>query len=261
MPYLSRDGIRLHWRADGPQDAPAVLCLNSLGTDLRLWDAVTARLPDMRVIRMDTRGHGASDAPPGPYALETLMADAGALIDHLGLARVSVMGVSLGGMMAQALALARPDQVERVVLSNTAMRMGTPESWAARIDAVNAGGLGAIADAILDRWFAPPYRHAPEMAAWHAMLLATPAQGYVGCCAALAGADLSARSPAIACPALVIAGGADAASPPAQVAPLAQVIARARYVELPGIGHLPMAEAPETFAALVRDFLQGTIHD
>jgi 3-oxoadipate enol-lactonase len=148
---LETNGTTLHWRQDGdPQGAP-VLLLNSLGTDLHLWDAVIPHLSGHRVIRLDTRGHGHSDAPTGDYTLAQLVADATALIDHLALPRLSVVGVSLGGMMAQALAAQMPDRIARVVLSNTAPRLGTAQAWADRIAAVRTGGIESIADAILDR--------------------------------------------------------------------------------------------------------------
>ncbi|MEM8786930.1 MAG: 3-oxoadipate enol-lactonase [Pseudomonadota bacterium] len=262
MARLTRPGIRLFWREDGPQAGPALLFLNSLGTDLRLWDGVVARLQDTyRCIRMDTRGHGETGAPDGgPYDMAMLTEDAAAILDHLGLARVTPVGVSLGGMMAQNLAATRPKTVTRAVFSNTAPRMGSAQLWADRISAVRAGGIERIADAILDRWFAPEARHGPDMDHWRAMLTATPAQGYAGCCAALAAADLGAQIARITCPALVVAGAHDGASPPAQVKSFADSLANARYEEMGGVGHLPMAEAPDRFAALVRHFLETT-HD
>lgn len=257
---LDINGTTLHWRQDGdPQGAP-VLLLNSLGTDLHLWDAILPHLPGHRVIRMDTRGHGRSAVPAGDFTLAQLVADATALIDHLSLPRLSVVGVSLGGMMAQALAAQMPDRIARVVLSNTAPRMGTPQAWAERIAAVRTGGIEAIADTILDRWFAPAFRASPAVAPWRAMLTATPPQGYAGCCAALASADLSANTTRITCPALVIAGALDGASPPAVVRPLAAAIPGARYHEFAACGHLPMAESPDQFGPLIHAFLTEVPH-
>ena len=258
MPELIHNGATLNWRADGPATGRPVLFLNSLGTDLRLWDSVIPALAgqDLRLVRMDTRGHGASSAPAGPYTLETLVADAQALIDHLDLRDLTLVGVSLGGVMAQALSLANPDRVRAAVLSNTAPRMGQPEAWAQRIAAVEAGGVESIADMILQRWFSPSF--AADLAPWRAMLAATPAAGYAGCCGALATADLTARVGGLTQPALVIAGSDDAASPPAQVKALADALPHARYVELPDTGHLPMAERPPLFAALLKDFLLET---
>ncbi|MEO1238499.1 MAG: 3-oxoadipate enol-lactonase [Pseudomonadota bacterium] len=260
MPWFRHNGVGLHWREDGDPSGPPVLLLNSLGTDLRLWDGVLPNLSGHRVIRMDTRGHGLSDAPGGPYDLVALTTDALGLVRHLGVARLSVIGVSLGGMMAQFMAATAPDLVDRVVLSNTAPRMGTQQLWADRTRAVNADGLDSIADAILERWFAPAFRTDDTIGLWRNMLTRTPDLGYMGCCAALADADLGDIVPQIACPALVIAGAEDGASPPDLVRPLAAAIPDARYHEMAGVGHLPMIEAPDSFAALVRDFLKEPAH-
>ena len=260
MKVFDHDGVSLHWREDGDPTGPAVLLLNSLGTDLRLWDGFVPHLSGHRVIRMDTRGHGLSDAPDGPYSLKVLAGDASALIDYLGLTALSVIGVSLGGMMAQVLAAEMPDRIQRVVLSNTAERMGTPGMWNDRIAAVQSGGFASIADAVLDRWFAPGFGSGADIALWRNMLTRTPAKGYAGCCTALAKADLGALSPRIACPTLVIGGSEDGASPPDIVRALARAIPGAAYHEIDGVGHLPMAEAPERFARIVHDFLKEPEH-
>lgn len=257
MAWLDHQGIGLHWREDGDPEGQPVVLLNSLGTDLRLWDDVVLRLPDgVRLIRMDTRGHGLSDAPNGAYSLDDLTEDAGALLDHLALSDVTIVGVSLGGMMAQALAVARPQQITRLVLSNTAVRMGTKEMWQSRIAAVESGGVASISDAVLDRWFAPGFRADASFGMWRNMLDRTPDHGYAACCAALAQADLSDTTPGIVQPTLVISGSEDGASPPEIVQRLAELIPGAEYHEMQGVGHLPMAEDPDRFVALLQNFLQ-----
>lgn len=258
--WLQRDGVGLHWREDGDPAGSPVLLLNSLGTDLRLWDGLLKHLSGHRVVRVDTRGHGLSDAPDGPYSLATLTDDALGLIRHLGVTRLSVIGVSLGGMIAQSIAATVPDLVDRVVLSNTAQRMGTAEMWGDRIASVKSGGMDSIADTILDRWFAPVFRSGDTIDLWRNMLTRTPVPGYVGCCAALASADLTDVAPRIACSALVIGGAEDGASPPDIVRALSAALPNATYREVEGIGHLPMVEAPERFAALVSDFLKEPAH-
>lgn len=260
MKVFDHDGVSLHWREDGDPTGPPVLLLNSLGTDLRLWDGFVPHLSKHRVIRMDTRGHGLSDAPDGPYSLEVLAGDASALVDHIGLSAFSVIGVSLGGMMAQVLAAGMPDRIQRVILSNTAERMGTSEMWEDRIAAVQNGGLASIADAVLDRWFAPGFGAGADIALWRNMLKRTPTKGYMGCCKALAEADLGALSPRIAGPTLVVGGSADGASPPDIVRALARAIPGAAYQEIDSVGHLPMAEAPDRFARVVHDFLKEPKH-
>jgi 3-oxoadipate enol-lactonase len=255
--WFEHDGLGLHWREDGDPQGLPVLLLNSLGTDLRLWDAVVAQMPaGLRIIRIDTRGHGLSDAPDELYALDELVRDVEALIDDLDLRDLVIAGVSLGGMMAQSLAARRPELVRALLLSNTGLCMGDKRLWHDRILTVSATGLLSIADAILDRWFAPAFRHDPDIGRWRNMLVRTSPIGYAGCCGALADADLRATAPRITCPTLVLAGTDDGASPPSVVREVAEAISDARFVELSGVGHLPMVEAPDRFAAMMRDILK-----
>jgi 3-oxoadipate enol-lactonase len=256
--WLNNTGIGLHWREDGTSSGRPVMLLNSLGTDLRLWDSLVDMLSDTRVIRLDTRGHGLSDAPVGPYSLEALTGDALALIDHLKLTDLTVIGVSLGGMMAQSIAAQRPSLVRALVLSNTGLRMGTPAMWQDRIDAISAGGMAAIADAVLERWFAPDFRHSENVGRYRNMLLRTPVAGYAGACAALAQADVSVQAKAHHCPALVIAGADDLASPPDLVREVAGSIPNGQFEIIANSGHLPMVDAAPAFETLVRNFLNST---
>lgn len=251
---LTLDWGAMHVRVDGPEAAPAIVFANSLGTDLRLWDAVLPLLPGHRAIRFDLRGHGLSDVA-APFAIEDLARDAARLIESVAGGPVIFVGLSIGGMIGQALAAARPDLLRGLVLACTATRMGTAEGWRDRIAAVEAGGIDPIAEAVLDRWFAPGFRARPELPLWRAMLTRTPAAGYAAACAAIAGADLTAAARAIDLPALVIAGAEDGAAPPDQVAALAALIAGASFHVIPGAGHLPPVETPEAMAALLRPFL------
>ena len=261
MRALDARGVLLHWRERGDASGAPVVFANSLGTDLRLWDAVVARLPaGTRAIRFDLRGHGLSACPPGPYAMGELSGDLEALLDGLGVRGCVLVGLSIGGMIAQDLASRRPDLVRALVLACTAARMGTPDLWAERMAAVRAGGVEAVADAVLARWFAGPFRARPEAALWRAMLARTPAEGYAGCCAAIAGADLSEAARALRRPALCVAGSQDGASPPELVRATAELIPGARFEVIEGAGHLPPVEAPEAFAALVIPFLEEHAH-
>jgi 3-oxoadipate enol-lactonase len=247
----------MHVRIDGK--GPLVLLANSLGTDLRSWDAVLPRLPQgLRFARFDKRGHGLSDFG-GAVTIEDLAEDAAALIETVGGPAV-VMGVSIGGLIGQSLAVRRPDLVTALVLSNTAARVGTPESWRARIDQVEEQGLPAIADSVMERWFAPIFRATPALAPWHNMLVRTPSEGYVACCRALAQADLTEAARRIACPTMMVAGSEDGATPPALVEGTARIIPRARCETIAGAGHLPMVETPVEFAALVSPFLREHLH-
>lgn len=261
MRIFDRPEAALHWREDGDPAGRPLVFANSLGTDLRLWDALLPHLPaGLRLIRYDMRGHGLSSCPPGPYSIDALARDAEALIDHLGLGPVTFVGLSIGGMVGQSLAARRPDLIAALVLSNTAARMGDAASWQARIDAIRAGGIAAIADAVMERWFAAPFRATPELALWQHMLARTPAEGYIGCCAAIAEADLSTQTATLTQPTLAIAGAEDGASPPDLVAATARLIPGARFATLPDTGHLPCVEAPAAYAAILSDFLKETAH-
>lgn len=253
MHCLRRPWGGMHYRTDG--EGPLVLLVNSLGTDLRIWDAVLPRLPaGLRVARFDKRGHGLSDLG-GETAIEDLADDAAALIEALGGPAV-VMGVSIGGLIAQALAARRPELVTALVLSNTAARVGTAESWQARIEQVRGQGLGTMADGIMERWFAAPFRAADELRLWRNMLARTPAEGYVACCRALAQADLTDAARQLNLPVLMVAGTDDGATPPDLVEGTCRLIPGARIEVIEGAGHLPMIETPEEFAAIVSPFLR-----
>ncbi len=254
MQVLTSPWGAAHYRVDGPEGAPTVMFANSLGTDLRLWDKVLGLLPPHRAIRFDKRGHGLSDQS-GPYVMADLAEDAAALIEAEARGPVVMVGLSIGGCVAQTLALRRPDLVRAVALSNTAAKMGTAESWRARIEAIRKGGLESIAEAVMERWFAPAFRATPELALWRNMLTGADVEGYAAACGALAAFDLTAEIPALRQPCLVIAGAEDGASPPDLVAATARLIPGAQFHVIPGAGHLPCVETPEAWAAIVAPFL------
>lgn len=252
------DGLRLRYRLDGAADAPALVFSNSLGTDLHMWDAQAAALGDaLRIVRYDTRGHGASGVPGEPATLERLGRDVIALLDHLGIERAYICGLSMGGVTAQWLALAHPARVGRLVLSNTAARVGSVESWDARVAAVTAGGMGAIADAVLGRFFSPAFRAArPDVVrAYAATLAATDPAGYCACCLALREADLRPLVGGIAAPTLIIGGALDASTPPQQAEELHNAIRGSELAIFAGAAHLSNVERPDEFSALLRRFL------
>lgn len=256
MQALIRPHGALHYRVDGKAKAPTVIFANSLGTDLRLWDQVLPLLPECwRYLRFDKRGHGLSDFGGGGDITDHVE-DAIALIEHLGAARVVFVGLSIGGLIAQAVAHRRPDLVRAVVLSNTAARLGTAESWQARIAAVSAGGIEAIADGVMQRWFGPTFLGDPSLALWRNMLTRTPAEGYLAACAALARADHSAATAKLRLPALVIAGEVDGATPAETVRATADLIPGAAFHVIAGAGHLPPVENPRAFADLLVPFLK-----
>lgn len=257
---LDADGVGLHWREDGDPAGPPVLFLNSLGTDLRLWDKIVPALGRYRVLRMDMRGHGQSDVPPPPYAMGTLVRDAERLLDHLAPGPTVIVGLSIGGMIAQGLAVKRPDLVRAIVLSCTAARMGTAELWHQRIAAITEGGLAEIADGVMARWFGPDFLAGPELATWRSRFLETPAQGYIGCCHAIAGTDFYTPTSGLRLPALGIAGREDGAAPPDLMRETMALIPGSVTHVIPRAGHLPPVETPEAYHALLDEFLKEVTH-
>jgi len=206
--HIVRDGVTLFARDEG-EGAPVVFA-NSLGTDLRLWDPILPLLPEgLRIIRYDKRGHGKSDVPPAPYSMGALVSDAEAVMDHLGVKDAVFVGLSIGGMIAQGLAVKRLDLIRAVVLSNTAARIGTQELWQTRIDAIRQNGLASLTDEVMARWFGRDFLATPEMSHWRAMFESTPDEGYIGCSQAISGTDFYTSTSSLRCPALGIAGTED----------------------------------------------------
>ncbi|SHL88490.1 3-oxoadipate enol-lactonase [Roseovarius litoreus] len=249
--------LRLHYREDGdPAGAPVVFA-NALGTDLRLWDAVVPRLPKgLRIIRYDMRGHGLSECPPAPYAMGALVRDAERLLDHLGVRDCVFVGLSIGGLIAQGLAVKRLDLVRAMVLSNTAAKIGHPRMWQERIELVRQGGLEALADEVMERWFSRGFRaQNPDFALWRTMLTRCPAEGYIGCAAAIAGTDFYTPTSGLRLPTLGIAGSEDRATPPDLVRETVELIHGAKFELIRKAGHLPCVDSPEVYAAVLTEFL------
>lgn len=261
MKTVTSNGAVLHVQVDGPDTGPVVMFANSLGTDLRVWDPLLPHMPKgLRIVRFDNRGHGLSDCPAAPYDMDTLVSDAEAVVDALGLTNVAFVGLSIGGLIGQGLAARRPDVMRTLVLMDTAAKIGSPEMWGERIAAVLSGGLEPMGDAILDRWFAPEMRNdATRLAPWRNMLIRTPVDGYVGCCAAIAGADFTASTAALTLPVMAMAGSEDGATTPELVEATAKLCNAAFHV-IANAGHLPCVEAPETVGALISDFLKEVGH-
>lgn len=248
--------MHLHWRQDGDPDGPAVVFANSLGTDLRLWDAVLPLLPQgLRFIRYDKRGHGLSAAPEAPYRMGTLRQDLEALLDHLKIKDCVLVGLSIGGMIAQDLAAGRLDLVRALVLSNTAPKIGVPALWDERIAAVEAGGTAALSSSIMERWFSKRFRESTDLALWQRMVETTSTAGYAGCCAAISETDLFQQTATLRLPTMVIGGSEDGSTPSDLTRDLAELIPGARHELIRGAGHLPCVEAPEAYAALLTGFL------
>ena len=261
MNVAELNGLSVHYSDEGDLDGAPVVFASSLGTDLRLWDAVLPHLPSgLRLIRYDKRGHGLTDCPPGPYSMGSLIKDAEALLDHLQVKDCIFVGLSIGGIIAQGLAAKRMDQVSAMVISNTAAKIGTREMWDDRIAAVKAGGVEALADPMLERWFSKKFRETPELALWRNMLIRQPAEGYTGCCAAIAGTDFYTPTASLTLPTLAIAGTEDGSTPPDLVRETADLIKGSRFEMIRGAGHLPCVEQPECYAGLLTQFLKEIRH-
>lgn len=253
-------GGTISYRVDGSPDATPVMLLNSLGTDLSMWDDQALRLSDRyRLVRFDARGHGGSSATPAPYTMELLGGDALAVLDDLGLERSHVVGISLGGMAAIWIAGRHHERVQRLVLANTASRIGTPETWQARADAVRSGGTVAVAAAVMERFFSRTFRraHPSVVARYEASLLRVSSESYVRACLALRDTDLASEVRAIVSPTLVVAGSEDVATPVADLERLHREIPGSRLLVLAGAGHLSNVEQPEMFSSAVERFLEG----
>ena len=255
------DGLKVHYRDDGdPKGAPVVFS-NSLGTDLRLWDKVVELLPaSLRLIRYDKRGHGLTEALAPPYSMGALISDAEALLDRLNIRDCVFVGLSVGGMIAQGLAVKRLDQVRAMVISNTGAKIGTIDMWQDRIAAVEADGIEVLADAIMEKWFSTTFRQTHELTAWRNMLTRQPAAGYIGCSSAISGTDFYNTTSGLTLPTLAIAGSEDGSAPPDLVRETADLIKGSRFHLVRGAGHLPCVEEPEEYSAVLVEFLKEIGH-
>lgn len=262
MSFLRANGGVIHYRDEGRRDGPAIVFVNALGSDLRIWDEVAARLaPEFRVVRYDKRGHGLSEAGPDRADMADYARDLAGLLDALGVTRATVVGLSIGGLVAQALYRQRPKLFAALVLSDTAARIGDDASWDARIAAIEAGGIESIADGVLERWFTRDFRtrRPDDLAGWRTMLVRTPEKGYLSACGALKRADLRAFAGAISVPTLCLVGDEDGSTPPALVRETAALVPGARFEIVAGAGHIPGIEQPAATARLVADHARSAI--
>jgi 3-oxoadipate enol-lactonase len=257
MVTIPLNGAMLNVRCDGERSRPTVVLSNSLGTDLSMWDAQAAVLATrFHVVRYDTRGHGASGATPGPYTIELLGRDVLALLDHLDVKRAHFIGLSMGGVIGQWLGAHAPGRLDKLVLANTASRIGTPDGWHARAAAVRAEGMSEIAAGAPGRWFTPEFvaRQPVVVGSMQKTLRTLLPEGYAGCCEALAAADLTQDVRSVAAPTLVIAGSFDPVTTVADAQLLAAAIEGATVATLPA-SHLSNIEAPDRFSDAVLPFL------
>ena len=258
MPTLHRDGCRIYWRADGDASLPALVLANSLGTDVTLWDPILDTLmQDYFVIRYDMRGHGGSDTTPGDYSLDQLTDDAQAVIAASGAPSFNFWGISLGGMVGMALGARKAVGLRKLVLSNTAAQFDKAV-WVQRIEAIRQGGMAAVADAVIGRFYTPAFVQADSIGVRrmrHGVLSQSP-EGYIGCCAAIRDMTLLPKLAAISAPALIVTGSQDQSTQPARGEELRANIAGSSIVSVPS-AHIPVTEIPERYLAAVLPFLKS----
>lgn len=258
MPFVKVGDTRLFYRFEGMAGCPVLVLSHSIGTDHAMWDLqVPDLLPYFQVLRYDTRGHGASDAPKGDYSVAQLGADVVCLADALGISKFAFCGLSLGGAIGQWVAANAPDRVTRLVLASTSPQFGPRTNWDTRIATVRKGGMASIVDMAMQRFFSPEtIQNSPEAASVRSLLLGTDPEGYIGCCAALRDAEHVSLLRKISVPTLIMVGEKDVSTPwSGHGEILAREIAGSRVVHLPA-AHVSNIERPRSFTAALLEFLR-----
>lgn len=263
MQFARINDITLHYQVIGASnDKPVLVFANSLGTDLRIWRDVIVRFAgDFAMVLYDKRGHGLSDVGDITPSMDLHVADLAGLLDFLSVRQAIICGLSVGGLIAQGLLAARPDLVRALILCDTAHKIGTEETWNARITAVEQNGIDSIADGVLEKWFTPAFRR-PENSAYHGyrnMLIRQPVTGYTGTCAAIRDADFTEAAKRITVPTICIVGDQDGSTPPDLVLSTARLIPGARYEVIRDAGHIPCVEQPEALTEVLRAFIDLVI--
>ncbi|MEU6135912.1 3-oxoadipate enol-lactonase [Nocardioides sp. NPDC047086] len=252
------NAVDVHHVVSGRADGPVVVLSNSLGATQAMWDENLVELErHFRVVRYDTRGHGGSPVPPGPYTIDDLADDVVALLDRLGVERAHFVGLSLGGMTGMRLAARNPERVDRLVLLCTGAHLTPSTAWSDRAATVRAHGTKAVAEAVVARWFTPGFLDAnPDVkATCEAMVAATPAEGYAGCCEVIAAMDLRDDLPAITAPTLAIAGANDPATPPPHLEQIADAVVDGSVLVVRDSAHLANAQQPGTITPAIVEHL------
>ncbi|SFF74492.1 3-oxoadipate enol-lactonase [Blastococcus tunisiensis] len=254
--------VEVSWSEAGPADAPVVVLSNSLGASRAMWDPQVPALAErFRVITYDTRGHGASPVPPGPYSLDDLVDDVLALLDRLGVERAHLAGLSLGGMIGMRLAAREPGRLDRLALLCTSALLGPRQNWLDRARTARSEGTASLAPVVVSRWFTPGFAATDPATVdrMQAMIAAQPGEGYAGCCEAIADMDLLADLPSISAPTLVISAREDPATPPEHQQAIAEGIPGAELLTVSPGAHLANVEQPlRVTGALLEHFDGGT---
>lgn len=258
MDFTIRNGLTTHYLREGNRDGIPLVFINALGTDLRIWDGVVPNLLERYpVIRYDKRGHGLSDCPPAPYSIRDFSNDLLGLLDHLEVLQATLVGISVGGMIALDFAVLCPERVHALVLCDTAPKIGTADLWNDRINTLRAHGMQSMADAILSRWFAPSFKEQSPASyrGYYNMLTRTPVEGYTGTCEAIRDADLTGAVKAIPARALALCGAEDVSTPPDAVRKLVELMPDVKFQEIPGAGHLTCVEQPDVVTTGIERFV------
>jgi 3-oxoadipate enol-lactonase len=257
MPMIDADGCLLNVSVEGRNSGPTLMLSNSLGSTMQMWEPQMKAFTQLfRVVRYDSRGHGKSGVPAGPYSMERFGRDVLAILDDLNIDKVHWCGLSMGGMVGQWLGANAPERMGKIVLANTACYYADPTNWLSRIKTVKGGGLAAVADAVIANWFTADFRERePQMTAnMKAMMLATPVAGYIACCEALSTLDQRALLPKIKSPTLVIAGRHDMSTPVSAGEMIRSGIPSADMTLLDA-AHISNVEQPHAFTEAVVGFL------
>lgn len=263
MNFINLHGVTIHYKylpcstlGDGGK---TFLFINSLGTDFRIWDEVAEALNSYgNILLFDKRGHGLSDTVPGTTGLNDFAADAVALLNHLQINKCIIIGLSVGGMIAQVLANCIPEKTEKLVLCDTRHKIGNAQIWNERIAAVQEKGLAAISDGVMQRWFSEKFRmnEAVKVSGYKNMLERTPAIGYIKTCEAIRDADLTEIAKQIKIPALCVVGSEDKSTLPEEVKNLADLIEGSVFKIIEGSGHIPCVDNSEALSKLIIDFIK-----
>jgi 3-oxoadipate enol-lactonase len=261
MSFADINGTVLHYEyLKEFDDEPVIVFANSLGTDFRIWLPLIDELTESwSLLLYDKRGHGLSDLGSTPHTIEDHADDLIGLVTHLGIGKAVYCGLSVGGLIVQAVYAKRPDLIDRIILCDTAHKIGTPEMWNGRIETAMTSGIGSMADAILERWFTKGFRdqRKAELSGYRNMLVRQSPEGYAATCAAIRDADFTALAPKIKVPVLCIVGDQDGSTPPALVRSTADLIPGAGFEVIDDAGHIPCVEQPAALAELLADFITG----
>ena len=260
MQSLKSGSEVIHFQDKGPKDDFAIVFLNSLGTDFRVWDKLLDVLGDrFRTVRMDKRGHGLSTNHKNDISIESLAKDVSALVDSLTIKKICLVGLSIGGLIAFEFIKQRPDLCNKLILSDTAPKIGSENMWAERIKRVQEGGIEAISDDILARWFSNEFlkNKTVELQMWRSMLTRTTKSGYIGCCEAISRCDLTEQAKMINVPTLMIVGDEDGSTPINVVQNAANLIRGSVFKIIKKAGHLPCIEQPREVGSIFLQFLEN----